>query len=142
MVNSPNNPSGSVYTEEEMAAIAAVLSEHPRAIAISDEIYEYINFTEAHASLAAQPGMMERTVTVNGVSKGFAMTGWRIGYIAAPQWIAAACTKLAGSVHQWRQRHLPESHRARHERRRRPRGRDEGRLSQAPGLHGGRTQSH
>jgi len=96
MVNSPNNPSGSVYTEEEMAAIAAVLRDHPRAIAISDEIYEYINFTEAHASLAAQPGMMERTVTVNGVSKGFAMTGWRIGYIAAPQWIAAACTKLQG----------------------------------------------
>ena len=96
MINSPNNPSGSVYTEEEMAALAAVLREHPRAIAISDEIYEYINFTEAHASLAAQPGMMERTVTVNGVSKGFAMTGWRIGYIAAPQWIAAACTKLQG----------------------------------------------
>ena len=96
MVNSPNNPSGSVYTEDEMAALAAVLREHPRAIAISDEIYEYINFTEAHASLAAQPGMMERTVTVNGVSKGFAMTGWRIGYIAAPQWIAAACTKLQG----------------------------------------------
>ena len=96
MVNSPNNPSGSVYTEEEMAAIAAVLREHPRAIAISDEIYEYINFTEAHASLASQPGMIERTVTVNGVSKGFAMTGWRIGYIAAPQWIAAACTKLQG----------------------------------------------
>ncbi len=96
MVNSPNNPSGSVYTEEEMAAIAEVLREHPRAIAISDEIYEYINFTDAHASLAAQPGMMDRTVTVNGVSKGFAMTGWRIGYIAAPQWIAAACTKLQG----------------------------------------------
>ena len=68
MVNSPNNPSGSVYTEEEMAALAAVLREHPHAIAISDEIYEYINFTEAHASLAAQPGMMERTVTVNGAS--------------------------------------------------------------------------
>ena len=96
MVNSPNNPSGSVYTEDEMAALAAVLREHPQAIAISDEIYEYINFTEAHASLAAQPGMMDRTVTVNGVSKGFAMTGWRIGYIAAPQWIAAACTKLQG----------------------------------------------
>jgi aspartate aminotransferase len=96
MVNSPNNPSGSVYTEEEMATLAAVLREHPHAIAISDEIYEYINFTEVHASLAAQPGMMERTVTVNGVSKGFAMTGWRIGYIAAPQWIAAACTKLQG----------------------------------------------
>jgi aspartate aminotransferase len=96
MVNSPNNPSGSVYTQEEMAALAEVLREHPKAIAISDEIYEYINFTEAHASLATQPGMMARTVTVNGVSKGFAMTGWRIGYIAAPDWIAAACTKLQG----------------------------------------------
>ncbi len=96
MVNSPNNPSGSVYTEQEMAELAAVLAEHPRAIAISDEIYEYINFTEDHASLASQAGMMDRTVTVNGVSKGFAMTGWRIGYIAAPQWIAAACTKLQG----------------------------------------------
>ncbi|MCH1581531.1 MAG: pyridoxal phosphate-dependent aminotransferase [Flavobacteriales bacterium] len=96
MLNSPNNPSGSVYTSEEMAAIADVLRAHPHAIAISDEIYEYINFTAQHASFAAQPGMMERTVTVNGVSKGFAMTGWRIGYIAAPQWIAAACTKLQG----------------------------------------------
>ena len=96
MVNSPNNPSGSVYTEQEMAELAAVLAEHPQAIAISDEIYEYINFTEDHASLASQSGMMDRTVTVNGVSKGFAMTGWRIGYIAAPQWIAAACTKLQG----------------------------------------------
>ena len=96
MVNSPNNPSGSVYTEQEMAALAEVLREHPRVISISDEIYEYINFTEGHASLASQPGMMERTVTVNGVSKGFAMTGWRIGYIAAPDWIAAACTKLQG----------------------------------------------
>lgn len=96
MVNSPNNPSGSVYTEQEMAELAAVLAEHPRAVTISDEIYEYINFTEDHASLASQAGMMDRTVTVNGVSKGFAMTGWRIGYIAAPQWIAAACTKLQG----------------------------------------------
>ena len=96
MLNSPNNPSGSVYTAEEMAALAAVISAHPHAIVVSDEIYEYINFTEQHASFAAQPGMMERTVTVNGVSKGFAMTGWRIGYIAAPQWIAAACTKLQG----------------------------------------------
>ena len=102
MLNSPNNPSGSVYTQEELAALAAVLREHPSAIAISDEIYEYINFTAQHASFAAQEGMMDRTVTVNGVSKGFAMTGWRIGYIAAPQWIAAACTKL--------QRHFTKSH--------------------------------
>ena len=96
MLNSPNNPSGSVYTQQEMAAIAEVIHNHPHAIVISDEIYEYINFTEQHASFAAQAGMMERTVTVNGVSKGFAMTGWRIGYIAAPQWIASACIKLQG----------------------------------------------
>ena len=96
MLNSPNNPSGSVYTAEELAAIADVIRTHPHAIVISDEIYEYINFTEQHASFASEPDMMERTVTVNGVSKGFAMTGWRIGYIAAPQWIASACIKLQG----------------------------------------------
>lgn len=96
MLNSPNNPSGSVYTEEEFAALAEVLRSHPDVIVVSDEIYEYINFTDKHASFASQPGMMERTVTVNGVSKGFAMTGWRIGYIAAPLWIAAACTKIQG----------------------------------------------
>ena len=96
MLNSPNNPSGSVYTEGEFTALAEVLRAHPDVIVVSDEIYEYINFTEGHASFAAQPGMMERTVTVNGVSKGFAMTGWRIGYIAAPQWIASACIKLQG----------------------------------------------
>ncbi len=96
MLNSPNNPSGSVYTEQELSAIADVVRSHPHAIVVSDEIYEYINFTEQHASFASQPGMMDRTVTVNGVSKGFAMTGWRIGYIAAPQWIASACIKLQG----------------------------------------------
>jgi aspartate aminotransferase len=96
MLNSPNNPSGSVYTADELAAIAAVVRSHPTAIVVSDEIYEYINFTEQHASFASQEGMMDRTVTVNGVSKGFAMTGWRIGYIAAPQWIASACIKLQG----------------------------------------------
>jgi aspartate aminotransferase len=96
MLNSPNHPSGSVYNKAELEALAEVLREHPHAIAVSDEIYEYINFTEQHASFAGLPGMMERTVTVNGVSKGFAMTGWRIGYVAAPLWIAAACTKLQG----------------------------------------------
>ena len=96
MYSSPCNPSGSVYTQDETAALADVLRKHDRIITVSDEIYELINFTEKHASMAAQPGMWERTVTVNGVSKGFAMTGWRLGYIGAPTWIAAACTKIQG----------------------------------------------
>ena len=96
MYSSPCNPSGSVYTEAETAALADVLCKHDRVITVSDEIYELINFTDKHASMAAQPGMWERTVTVNGVSKGFAMTGWRLGYIGAPTWIAAACTKIQG----------------------------------------------
>ena len=94
--SSPCNPSGSVYTLEETKAIAEVLLKNDNIITISDEIYELINFTDKHASMAAQPGMWERTVTVNGVSKGFAMTGWRLGYIGAPTWIAAACTKIQG----------------------------------------------
>ena len=96
MYSSPCNPSGSVYTEAETAALADVLRQHDRIITVSDEIYELINFTNKHASMAAQPGMWERTVTVNGISKGFAMTGWRLGYIGAPTWIAAACTKIQG----------------------------------------------
>ena len=96
MYSSPCNPSGSVYTEAETAALADVLRKHDHVITVSDEIYELINFTDKHASMAAQPGMWERTVTVNGVSKGFAMTGWRLGYIGAPTWIAAACTKIQG----------------------------------------------
>ncbi len=96
MYSSPCNPSGSVYTEAETAALADVLRKHDQIITVSDEIYELINFTDKHASMAAQPSMWERTVTVNGVSKGFAMTGWRLGYIGAPTWIAAACTKIQG----------------------------------------------
>ena len=96
MYSSPCNPSGSVYTEAETAALADVLRKHDHIITVSDEIYELINFTDKHASMATQPGMWERTVTVNGVSKGFAMTGWRLGYIGAPTWIAAACTKIQG----------------------------------------------
>ncbi|MDA0728774.1 MAG: pyridoxal phosphate-dependent aminotransferase [Bacteroidetes bacterium] len=96
MYSSPCNPSGSVFTESETAALAAVLRAHDRIVTVSDEIYELINFTDKHASMAAQPGMWERTVTVNGVSKGFAMTGWRLGYIGAPTWIAAACNKIQG----------------------------------------------
>ena len=94
--SSPCNPSGSVYTKEETAALADVLRKHDNMFTISDEIYELINFTPKHASLAAEPGMMDRVITVNGVSKGFAMTGWRLGYIGAPKWIADACTKIQG----------------------------------------------
>ena len=94
--SSPCNPSGSVYSQEETAAIADVLRKHDNVFTISDEIYELINFTSRHASLAVEPGMIERVITVNGVSKGFAMTGWRLGYIGAPKWIAAACTKIQG----------------------------------------------
>jgi len=96
--SSPCNPSGSVYTLEETKAIAEVLLKNDNIITISDEIYELINFTPKHASLAGIPGMMDRVVTVNGVSKGFAMTGWRLGYIGAPKWIAAACNKIQGQI--------------------------------------------
>ena len=96
--SSPCNPSGSVYTLEETQAIAEVLLQNDNIITISDEIYELINFTPKHASLAGIPGMMDRVVTVNGVSKGFAMTGWRLGYIGATKWIAAACNKIQGQI--------------------------------------------
>lgn len=96
LFSSPCNPSGTVYSPEELQAIGQVLQEKEELYAISDEIYELIDFKEEHASLANVPGMKERTLTVNGVSKGFAMTGWRIGYMAAPEWIAKACTKLQG----------------------------------------------
>lgn len=94
--SSPCNPTGSVYTAEELKAIAEVLKAHPEIVVIADEIYEYINFTGKHASMAAIDYMKPRTVTVNGVSKGFAMTGWRIGYIAAEKFIADACDKMQG----------------------------------------------
>lgn len=94
--SSPCNPTGSVYTHEELEALADVLRQHPNVFIISDEIYELINFTGDHASIANLDGMYERTITVNGVSKGFAMTGWRLGYIGAPLWIAQACTKIQG----------------------------------------------
>ncbi len=96
--SSPCNPSGSVYTLEETQAIADVLLQYDNIITISDEIYELINFTPKHASLAGVPGMMDRVVTVNGVSKGFAMTGWRLGFIGAPIWIASACNKIQGQI--------------------------------------------
>ena len=96
--SSPCNPSGMVYTKEELRALADVLAKHPDIIIVSDEIYEHINYIGGHASMAEFEDMYDRTVTVNGVAKAFAMTGWRIGYIGAPAWIARACNKLQGQV--------------------------------------------
>jgi aspartate aminotransferase len=94
--SSPCNPSGSVYLKEELRSLADVLVNHPEIIVISDEIYEHINFTDSYFSLAAFDDVYNQVVTVNGVSKAFAMTGWRLGYIGAPEWIAKACTKIQG----------------------------------------------
>jgi aspartate aminotransferase len=94
--SSPCNPSGAVYSGEELAALAAVFNRHPHIFIISDEIYEYINYTDRHYSIAENEGLKERVVIINGLSKGFAMTGWRLGYIAAPVEIAKACDKLQG----------------------------------------------
>lgn len=96
--SSPCNPTGSVFTKDELEKIAAVIKNHEGVYVISDEIYEHINYTGAHASIGAIAGMEDRTITVNGVAKGFAMTGWRVGYIGAPLWIAKACTKIQGQV--------------------------------------------
>lgn len=96
--SSPCNPSGSVYTQSEIDALAEVLQRHPQVYIISDEIYELINFTGKHASIGTIPALKDRVITVNGVSKGFAMTGWRLGYIGAPTWIAKACSKVQGQV--------------------------------------------
>lgn len=96
--SSPCNPSGSVYSKKELKSLVEVLKKHPQIIVVSDEIYEHINFKGKHESIAAVDGMYNRTVTVNGVSKAFAMTGWRIGYIGAPEWLAKGCTKLQGQV--------------------------------------------
>jgi aspartate aminotransferase len=94
--SSPCNPTGSVYEREELEALAQVLREAPDVLVLSDEIYEYINFISEHVSIASLPGMKERTVTINGFSKGFSMTGWRLGYIGAPLEIAKACAKIQG----------------------------------------------
>ena len=96
--SSPCNPSGSVYSKEELRALADVLQKHPNIFVMSDEIYEHINFIGGHHSMAEFSDMYDRTITVNGVSKAFAMTGWRIGYIGAPDWIARACNKMQGQV--------------------------------------------
>lgn len=96
--SSPCNPSGSVYSREELTALAKVLEKYPNIFIVSDEIYEHINFSGTFCSVASIPGMFDRTITVNGVAKAFAMTGWRIGYIGAPEFIAKACTKMQGQV--------------------------------------------
>lgn len=94
--SSPCNPTGSVFTKDELTALAEVIKQHDDIVVIADEIYELINFTGAHASMGAIEGMQDRTVTVNGMAKGFAMTGWRVGYIGAPLWLAKACSKIQG----------------------------------------------
>lgn len=96
--NSPNNPSGMIYTEKEFRALAEVLEKHPEIYIISDEIYEHLNFGTKVFSFAAIENMYNRTITINGVSKAFAMTGWRIGYLGAPEWIAKACSKMQGQI--------------------------------------------
>ena len=97
--NTPCNPSGSIYSKAELEALAVVLRKHPHIFILSDEIYEYINFTnERVTSIAEIDSLYERTITVNGMSKAFAMTGWRIGYMGAPEWIAKACAKIQGQV--------------------------------------------
>tara|TARA_R100001369_G_scaffold21881_4_gene39775 strand:+ start:22133 stop:23320 length:1188 start_codon:yes stop_codon:yes gene_type:complete len=96
--SSPCNPSGMVYSKEELRALADVLVDYPNILILSDEIYEHINFVGEHASMAEFEDMYNRTITVNGVSKAFAMTGWRIGYIGAPEWIARACNKMQGQI--------------------------------------------
>ena len=97
--NTPCNPSGSIYSKAELEALAVVLRKHPHIFILSDEIYEYINFTnERVTSIAEIDSLYERTITVNGMSKAFAMTGWRIGYMGAPEWIAKACAKVQGQV--------------------------------------------
>ena len=96
--SSPCNPTGSVFSADELSQIAEVVLQHKDIYVIADEIYEHINFTGQHASMASLPGMFDRTVTVNGVAKGFAMTGWRSGFIGAPEWIAKGCSKMQSQV--------------------------------------------
>lgn len=98
LFSSPCNPSGAVFSKKELMAIADVVAKHERIIVIADEIYEYINFEGTHFSIGSVDAIRDRVVTVNGFSKGYAMTGWRVGYIGAPKWIAAACDKIQGQV--------------------------------------------
>ncbi|MGB3077014.1 MAG: aminotransferase class I/II-fold pyridoxal phosphate-dependent enzyme, partial [Chitinophagales bacterium] len=96
--SSPCNPSGTVYSKEELKAFADVFARHPGIFVISDEIYEHINFTGKHESIAQFDAMKDRVIVVNGCSKAYAMTGWRVGYIGAPLWIAKACEKMQGQI--------------------------------------------
>ena len=98
IINSPNNPSGTVYTKDELIELSMVLEKYPNIYVLSDEIYEHINYGVPHFSFAKIPSMFNRTITVNGLAKAYAMTGWRIGYIGAPDWIAKACTKMQGQI--------------------------------------------
>src|SRR3569623_9608 len=96
--SSPCNPTGHVFSTQVLEAMATVLAKHPHVFVIADEIYEYINFSDKHVSIGALPSMQNRVITINGFSKGFAMTGWRIGYLVAPTWLARACEKLQGQT--------------------------------------------
>ena len=98
LYSSPCNPSGSYYTYEELEALATVVAKHPQITVISDEIYEYINYDGKHTSIAEFPEVYEQTAVINGMSKAFAMTGWRIGYSACPKWLAQACEKIQGQM--------------------------------------------
>ena len=98
LFSTPCNPSGTVYTKEELESIAKMLIKYPKIYIMCDEIYELINFSKSQFSMAAIPSIKDRIITVNGVSKGYAMTGWRVGYIAAPHWIASACSKIQGQI--------------------------------------------
>lgn len=98
LYSSPCNPSGSVFSYDELKAIATMLQSYEHVLVVSDEIYEHINFADRHYTIASMDNMQDRTVIINGMSKAYAMTGWRLGYIAAPTWIAEACTKIQGQV--------------------------------------------
>jgi aspartate aminotransferase len=98
LFSSPSNPSGAVFSKKELEEMAKVISKYPQVTIISDEIYEHINYNNEHVSIASFPEVYNQTATINGVSKAFAMTGWRIGYIGAPQWLASACEKIQGQV--------------------------------------------
>ena len=98
MFNSPNNPSGTIYSEKEYRSLGKVLEKFPDVFILSDEIYEHINYGTPNFSIASIPELYDRTITVNGVAKAFAMTGWRIGYIGAPEWLAKACNKMQGQI--------------------------------------------
>lgn len=98
LFSSPSNPSGAVFSKEELKGFASVISKHPKIMIISDEIYEHINYNSEHVSIASFKEVYNQTVTINGVSKAYAMTGWRIGYIGAPKWLAEACEKIQGQT--------------------------------------------